>query len=199
VAAAIIAGRSGYQEESYPPRPSFVQPTRLGNVLSRYESMLGAPYGIDIVVAAPRLAMVAGERELGYLDNQRTQLDLAVRTSFMALLATAATLVLTWRDGVWLLLALLPYGIAFLAYRGAIVVAHEHGISLAVLMEFNRFALYERLRLKPPQNSDEEQVLNSSLMDVFRSRESRRLVYEHPSPGSDEAATPDSSDGSARQ
>ena len=83
-------------------------------------------------------------------------MELALRTSFLSMLASVVTLVLLWRHGWWLLVALFPYAIAYLAYRGAVAVAHEYGTALAVMVDLNRFALYDRLRVKLPTDIDEE-------------------------------------------
>lgn len=182
---------------SYPDDLQHVLPTRLGNVLRRYEVNAGSPYGVKAVHGVPRLGMVSGDREARYVENQRTQLELAVRVAVLGLVAAALTLVLLWRHGAWLLLALLPYAVAYLAYRGAIVAAHEYGTALTVLIELNRFALYERLHLELPDSLAAERWLNHQLMPVLESQEGMQLRYRHPTvvqppaaPASGEGAQP---------
>lgn len=140
--------------------------------------------------------MVAGDREVQYVENQRTQMELAVRTGVLAMVAAVLTAGLMWRHGPWLALALGPYAISYLSYRGAIVAAHEYGIALTVLIELNRFTLYERLHLKLPETLGEEQVHNRSLMALLRSSQpGEELSYTHPdtenpapgSPGNDQS------------
>ncbi len=169
VAARIENAESARLLGSYPDRLELTLPTRLGNVLRRYESTVGAPYGMEAMQAIPRLAMVAGERELDYLQNQRFQLDLAVRTSFLGFAATLVTAAAMWRHGWWMLLALIPYAVGYLAYRGAIVLAHEYGTSAAVMMDLSRFALYDKMRLPPPDDNEDELRANPHLMRAFRS------------------------------
>ncbi|GIH18812.1 hypothetical protein [Rugosimonospora africana] len=186
----------------YPNDPGRVLPTRLGNVLRHYEGLAGAAYGIESISSAPRIAMVAEERELNYLENQRIQLELAVRASFLSLVACAATVILMWRHGSWMLLAIVPYTVAYLSYRGAIVIAHEYGAALATLIDLNRFKLYDRLHLPPPRNLAEERQRNETLMELFRlddmemaARTEASLDYATPTTGS--AATPDPSPAEA--
>jgi hypothetical protein len=173
---------------SYPEEHKHVLPTRLGNVLRRYESMIGKPYGLDALSVVPRLGMVADERQVAYVENQRVQLELATRTSFLAMAAVPVTIGLTWRAGLWMLLALLPYAVAFFAYRGAVGVAHEYGTSIAVMVDLSRFSLYERLRLKLPADTDAERETNRRVREFFELRAGFTLDYDQPSPPGDGAA-----------
>ncbi|MFC6881968.1 MULTISPECIES: hypothetical protein [Actinomadura] len=43
---------------------------------------------------------------------------------------------------------MIPYGLAYLSYRGAITTAQEFGKAVATIIDMNRFPLYSRLR--PP-------------------------------------------------
>ena len=135
--------------------------------------------------------MVAEERELQYVSDQRTQLELAVRVTVLGMIAAVATVFVLWRHGAWLLLALGPYTISYLAYRGAVVAAHEYGTALTVMVELNRFALYERLRVKPPESLNAEEKLNDGLMRLLRSNDpvtDRGAPYHHPDPTSSPGA-----------
>lgn len=176
-------GESQRALAGYPSELEMILPTRLGNVLRRYETAIGTPYGLNVLTSIPRLGMVASEREVAYVDNQRTQLELATRTSFLALAAVLVTLVLTWRDGPWMLFALLPYTVAFLAYRGSVTIAHEYGTSMAVMVDLSRFTLYERMRLKLPETTEDERATNRRLSEFFEF--SDRPVLEHDLPPAD--------------
>ena len=147
VEAALWAAESGRLKASNPADRAHILPTRLGNVLRRYEMTAGAPYGLRVIDALPRLAMVAQRAEVDYLQDQRMQLELAVRTCVLALLASVVTVVFMVRHPAWLLVALVPYAVSYAAYRGAVTVAHEYGTAMSVLAELNRFTLYDRLQL----------------------------------------------------
>lgn len=149
---------------SYPRDDQDIMPTLLGNILRRYERLAGTRYGLDSIATVPRLMQVANASDVAYVQNQRTQMDMALRSSVLALAATVLTLVFMWDHGLWLLLSMAPYLVAYLSYRGATVVAREYGTALAVLIDLNRFALYERMRLPMPEDSEEEQESNSRLM-----------------------------------
>lgn len=191
LALSITANETDRLIGYYPKKFEDVLPTRLGNVLRRYERNVGSTYGLDLILSAPRLAMVGQQREVDYVQNQRVQLELAVRTSFLSLVAVAVTVAFMWRHGFWLLLALGPYLVAYLSYRGAVVLAHEYGTALAVLLELNRFTLYEKLHHPVPDRPLVEVRQNEKLMEAFRYEPKVDLRYEHPvTTTADTAATP---------
>jgi hypothetical protein len=135
-----------------------------------------------------RLMLVADEKHTAYVRAQRANLDLAVRTSITALLATIATVVYMWSDGWWLLLALAPYSLAFAAYPGAVRAAYDYGLGFATLIDLNRFALYEALHLPIPRTYGAERKQNETLAKMLRmsvdpkTEPAQRFGYEHPDP-----------------
>jgi hypothetical protein len=151
-----------------PTTPTAVMPTRLGNVLRRYEWNVGKAYGIDAVSTIPYLSRVSDPGDMDYVNDQRSLVDLAVRMTVVCMLATALTVAFLARHGLWLLLAVLPYAAGYLCYRGAVVVAASYGRSLGVLVTLNRFALYDRLRLPPINDLDAERTRNKQLMTLLR-------------------------------
>jgi len=141
MSSAVRAAEADRQAQGYPENLDEVLPTRLGNVLRRHESLAGAPYKLAAIPAIPRLAMVAQAPENNYLENQRTQLELAIRISALAAVAAVVTSVFMFRHGLWLLLVSAPYGVTFMAYRGAVALAAEYGLAFTVLLDLNWFAL----------------------------------------------------------
>jgi hypothetical protein len=165
----------------YPRDPSLIMPTRLGNVLRRYETLAGRQYELKVLTILPHVALAARGEDARYLYDQRTQLDLAVRMCFTALLAGATSVVFLWRDGAWLLIALIPGGFAYLAYRGAVVSAREYGIAMMTLIDLNRFSFYERFHLPIPQNIEEERAINRRLMQLLEANSKHVFIrYAHP-------------------
>jgi hypothetical protein len=116
------------------------------------------------------------------------QMELALRTSVLAGGAAILTIAFMWYHGLWLLLALAPYTVSYTTYRGAVVVAHEYGTALAVLIDLNRFALYDRLHLKAPDSLKEEKETNAGLtailrldaVDLRKRLAEAQLDYRHP-------------------
>ena len=164
----------------YPDAWRRMMPTRLGNVLRRYEDKAGQQYGLSIVGIAPHLNLVAlpGHRE--YVDDCRKGLDLGVRLCVLFAFATALSVVLLVRDGAWLFLALTPYAVSYLAYRGATSSARAYGTALSTLIDLDRFALYEQLHVPPPSSTEVERVRNAELSKVLSGDQKTVLDYAPP-------------------
>ncbi|GAA3938384.1 hypothetical protein [Actinoplanes auranticolor] len=166
----------------YPESADHVMPTRLGNVLRRYEVGAGEPFGLPASALLPLVGLVAPVNELNYLNDRRSAMDLAVRTAAVFAIAFGISVVFFWDDGLWLLTALVPYALAYLSYRGAIVQAHDYGNAMANVVAMNRFALYERLHLELPNNVQEERDLHGKLRPMFDLQPLQTLTFKHPEP-----------------
>ncbi len=180
VDAEHLPDLSAYGEASrlilrYPRRRNDVRPTRLGNVLRRYEADAGARYNLPGVTITPHLTVVAAPADLAYLNDQRTLLDLTVRLVVLSALATACTGIALWRCGLWLLLMLVPYTATYLFYRGAVGVAEGYGTALMVLIDMNRLALYDRLGMVRPPDMGAERTMNAALGRLLRDLEPQNL------------------------
>lgn len=155
-----------------------IMPTRLGNVLRFYERAVGAPYGLDAVRVMPYISRVAPPNDMAYVNDHRSNLDLAIRMSVTSFLAAALWVCFFWWDGILLLVALVPCAIGYLCYRGAVVAAAEYGRALAAVIAVNRFALYERLHLEQPQTAAAERRANKNLNLVLAHRYAS-VTYVH--------------------
>jgi hypothetical protein len=165
----------------YPTELDHVMPTRLGNVLRRYELLAGRQYSLNALAVLPHMALVAESEDVRYLDDQRAQLDLAVRMCLMAVIASGATVALLCRDGPWIFTAVIPTGFAYISYRGAVVSAREYGAAIITLIDLNRFAFYDRLHLPLPNNIVEERKNNSQLMKLLEANSTHVFMrYKHP-------------------
>jgi hypothetical protein len=151
----------------YPDDPKWIMPTRLGNVLRRFEMAAGRPFGLNGLSVLPHIGLVADDKHIAYLNDQRSALDLAVRGCVVSGLASLLAVVALWDDGLWLLLALIPYAGAYLSYRGAIVTASHYGVAICSVIALNRFALYERLRVELPGSPAQEVRLNDRLEPLY--------------------------------
>ncbi len=183
ITAAEQSRISGY----YPKRVEQIMPTRLGNVLRMHEVNAGIIYGMTAITMVPRLMLIGDPKHVDYVQDQRTNLDLAVRTAVLGLAAAVMTLDFMWHHGIWMLLALAPCVIAYSAYRGSIRAGYEYGLSIMMLIEFNRFGLYEKLHIPLPETLGDEQSLNEQLAihfsaDAIRARPDTQLRYMHPVP-----------------
>jgi hypothetical protein len=163
----------------YPLAARRIMPTRLGNVLRRYEDMVGRQYGLDIITVAPHLNLVAVKEHRDYLDDCRQGLDLGVRICVLFAAATVLSVGALIDDGAWLLLSLVPYCVSYLAYRGAVSSAEDYGTALSYLVDLNRFALYDQLHVPSPPDSLVEKERNERLVRLL-SGESLYVRYTNP-------------------
>jgi hypothetical protein len=163
----------------YPVFGRRIMPTRLGNVLRRYEDNAGQQYGLDILTIAPHLNLVAVKEHREYVDDCRQGLDLGVRLCILFALATVLSVGLLIGDGAWLLFALVPYSISYLAYRGAVSSAHAYGTALLTLVDLNRFALYDQLHVSLPSSAEVECKRNVQLLEQMSGETPDSLRYTH--------------------
>ena len=157
-------------------------PTRLGNVLRTFEMSAGSQYGLDSLTVVSRLLLIAPDNHVDYVNDQRSQLDLAVRMIFISLIATATTVFFLWPYPLWALTAIIPYAIAYLSYRGSVVAARGYGSALKMLIDLNRFELYERLHVKVPNSNGEERWANRQVSHLLAGQPAA-IFYEHPGGG----------------
>jgi hypothetical protein len=175
--------------EEYPIEDDDMMPTRLGNVLRRYERLAGSQYELDAVGIIRHVALVAPAQRVDYVNDQRQLLDLSVRMTATSILATFLAIAFLWHHGPWLLLALVPYGIAYISYRGAVIVAHEYGSAVSTMIDLDRFALYDSLRLPRPATTAAERRMNAQLMELISFNPEIVLRYQHPDATGDSAPT----------
>lgn len=171
--ANIVGSRLEYDD---------IMPTRLGNVLRRHERRAGSQYGLDAVSVIQHISLVAPPERLAYLADQRQLLDVSVRMSATSIVATLIAISALWRHGAWLLFALVPYGIAYLSYRGAIVGAHGYGTAITAMIDLDRFALYDALRLRRAKNTAAERRRNAKLTALLYGDQEVVLRYKYPDP-----------------
>lgn len=174
-----IADESIRLAAGYPDKDEDMMPTRFGNVMRRYERLAGSQYGLDAVKVIRQIALVAPDRRVNYLNDQRQLLDLSIRMSATSIVATLIAVAFLWRHGPWLMIALVPYSVAYISYRGAIVVAHEYCAAFSAIIDLDRFTLYANLRMRMPKNTKAERRMNSRLVELLDYKRPV-LSYEHP-------------------
>jgi hypothetical protein len=179
--AALLSeiGEADRIRAGFPDDLDYVMPTRLGNVLRRAESQAGSQYGLDALQVVPHLLLAAPQSHVDYVNDQRSQLDLAVRMTFMSSLAAPTAVLFLWPWHFWILIALVPYVLAYLSYRGSVVAASHYGSALDTLINLDRFELYKQLHLPLPAGIKAEQETNRTLTRLFN-YESPAIIYQHP-------------------
>ncbi|UOZ11215.1 hypothetical protein [Amycolatopsis sp. WQ 127309] len=175
--AAIPRARSRY------PVVSRMMPTRLGNALRSAEDKVGKQYRLEVIKTAPHIALIAPESHLNYVDDARQQLDTSARLCVVALVVTAETVAFLLTGGWWLLLALGPYFLAYIAYRASVAAAEQYMGIIGTVLDLNRFKLYESLHVNLPRNSYEERSSNLRLMELLNGSTEVSVLYKHPAAG----------------
>jgi hypothetical protein len=176
----LLSGYPGGYPGEYPNSDDDIMPTRLGNVLRAYERLAGYQYALDGVGVLRQIVFVAPQRHVDYLNDQRQLLDLSVRMCFTSLFASLISIAFLWHHGPWLAIALIPYAVAYISYRGAVVVAHEYGAAMSTIIDLDRFALYDYLKLPRPACTGSERKTNADLMELLRHNWVVDLKYEYP-------------------
>jgi hypothetical protein len=180
---AQLISRGGEAErilDNFPRADSDIMPTRLGNMLRRYESQAGVQYGMNALQVVPHLLLIAPPNHVAYVNDQRSQLDLAVRLTFISMAASATAVLFLWPYGFWILIAVIPYMLAYLTYRGSVVAAGHYGSSFDTLINLDRFLLYEQLHLPLPVSTANERLRNEQMKLLFGYDDNESVRYEHP-------------------
>ncbi|PWI17961.1 hypothetical protein DI272_30240 [Streptomyces sp. Act143] len=173
--------------QEFPDRENLL-PTRLGNALRAAELAPYRRYRLDAVTVWPALYGVLGPRVREAVDDQRDQLDFAVRISVaLGLLVplTAVRFALAGREGLpWLAVPAVLWAGSFVAYRTAVSAAVAYGVLIRTAFDLHRFDLFQAFHLRLPDDSDSELCANQELT-AFLSAEQKpvRLNYVHPDPG----------------
>jgi hypothetical protein len=142
------AGVAGSRlRERFPIDEHLLRPTGLGNALTAMEDLAGRTYGLDAVVAWPRLYPLLGPPVKAIVDDRRDTLDGAARLAVSAAVACMASAgLLAVHGGPWLLLPLAPAAAAVVAYHGAVQAAIAFGEAVHVAFDLHRGQLFDAMR-----------------------------------------------------
>jgi hypothetical protein len=161
-----------------PPR-EHLMPTRLGNALRAAEVRAGEPYGLDAVVAWPRLYPLLPDPVRAVVDGQRDALDVNARFCSVFAAAAVISVALLATHGWWLLVAVGWLVLAWLAYRAAVAAAVAYGEGIRAAVDLHRFTLLEALHLPLPATPEEERELNRRLSRFLLQGVPLDAPYQH--------------------
>jgi hypothetical protein len=162
------AGQAGYElRRRFPLAEDLLRPTALGNALAAMEDDAGQVYGLDAVVAWPRLYPVLGDGVRAIVDDRRDTMDAMARMAATMAVTTLATVaLLAWSPWWWLALA--PLALSVLAYRAAVATALGFGDAVRVAFDLHRFDLLSSLHMTIPDRQQQERELNEQWCDYWR-------------------------------
>jgi hypothetical protein len=152
----------------YPEDLRRVMPTRLGNVLRRSEDRAGKQYGLDTMVIAPHLSLIAKPEHYAYVQDRQKAMDLAITMCLVGALATGISAVLLSDDGWWSLFSFVPFIVAYASYLGAVASARSYNVAMATVTDLSRFALYDALHVAQPMTGEAEVQTAQDLMALLR-------------------------------
>ncbi|MEV0567780.1 hypothetical protein [Dactylosporangium sp. NPDC050588] len=165
--AAGVAGTRLRQR--FPLPEHLVRATALGNVLAAMQDTAGRGYGLDAVVAWPRLYVVLGDAVKTVVDDRRDTMDAAARLAAVTGVATVATAGLLWgAAGRWWPLLLIPAAVCALSYLGAVRAAVAYGEAVHLAFDMHRFALYRAANVALPATREDEMDVARQLCDLWR-------------------------------
>lgn len=145
------------------PAQSRIMPTLLGNALRAAEDRAGQRYGLATVVVWPRLYPLIAGKLARILDDQRTQMDVAVRFCLVFVAIAATFLALLYQYAKWLWIPALALVLAYLAYRSAVTAAVAYGTGIETAFDLYRFDCLAAMHLPLPTDSSMERLSNRGL------------------------------------
>lgn len=179
-AAADAIAAAAERQRLFPDADSDLLPTRLGNVLRSAEQRAGAPYGLEGVVAWPRLYPLLPDPVRLTVDDRRDQLDVAARFCSVFLTAALISFVLLVPHEWWLAVPAGCLVLAWLAYRASVTAALAYGEAVRSAFDLHRFDLRRALHLPLPETRSAERAENAELSAFLVQDWDVDFVYEHP-------------------
>jgi hypothetical protein len=191
------AGLAGLRlRQRYPGPDHLVRASRLGNILAAAEDRAGRDYGIDAVVAWPRLYPLLGNEVRNVLDDRRNNLDSMARFAVTAVVTAVATVVILRDSAGWIALAAAPLVVAVLAYNACLRAALAYGESIQVAFDLSHLTFGATFGLARPVEISEERRQYRELCDLWR--QSIPTTFSYVVPTSPDNATPVPLEGSAK-
>jgi len=150
------------------PRRRPLLPTALGNSLRAMEERAGLPYGMDALVAWPRLYYALPEATLKLVAEGRNQLDTAARLCLSLALSAMVSSGLLLRHRWWLLAPLAMILLAGVAYRAAVAAAGVYGSAVCAAFDVHRLSLLQMMRIDLPPTLSAERKINATLNALWK-------------------------------
>lgn len=158
--------------QQYPPptQLELMMPTRLGNIHRAIEIYPMERYGIDSAVIWPRLRPLLPEAVAAALGESRTGIDALLLLRLLGVVfGTVWPVIFLITGPRWMvvLLALLGWGVAALAYRSALASTIAYGEMVRVAFDLYRHLLLKILDLPVPATLADEQLLWDDLAQFY--------------------------------
>jgi len=87
--------------------------------------------------------------------------------TFISVLASATAVLFLWPWGLWVLIAVIPYALAYISYRGSVIAGRHYGSALNTLINLDRFVFYEQVHMPLPPDIVRERSMNKKIVALF--------------------------------
>jgi hypothetical protein len=167
----------GRKQLEFPPRPTEIVPTGLGNIIAAFEGYAWDRYRMDAIYLWPRLTPILQKE--GYSDFVNQE-----KTAFDFFLNLAAVAVFIGAELTFLYMLALQWLPAIAAFAGGIVVAYAFyrsshtaaihwGGRMKAAFDLYRDPLREKLHIRKPFSFDDERNLWRKLSEFYQSANTR--------------------------
>jgi hypothetical protein len=149
------------QLHGYPAEETRTMPTRLGNVLRASETYPAERYGLDAVIAWPRLWLLLPDGTQQEIAASRRALDQSVTT------LAAFVVALVWLPWAWWVAPLAVIAVPLVYQSFAVPRAAVLAELVTAAFDLNRMALYRALRFPLPGTADAELASGPALTEYL--------------------------------
>jgi hypothetical protein len=149
------------QLHGYPAEETRTMPTRLGNVLRASETYPAERYGLDAVIAWPRLWLLLPDGTQQEIAASRRALDQSVTT------LAAFVVALVWLPWAWWVAPLAVIAVPLVYQSFVIPRAAVLAELVTAAFDLNRMALYRALRFPLPGTADAELASGDALTEYL--------------------------------
>jgi hypothetical protein len=149
------------QLHGYPAAETRTMPTRLGNVLRASETYPAERYGLDAVIAWPRLWLLLSDGTQQEIAASRRALDQSVTT------LAAFVVALVWLPWAWWVAPLAVIAVPLVYQSFAVPRAAVLAELVTAAFDLNRMALYRALRFPLPGTADAELASGPALTEYL--------------------------------
>jgi hypothetical protein len=147
-------------DRAFPPSREEIMPTSFGNAVLAFESHSRTRWGLDSIVAWPRIDLLLTEREGEQQANARSEAAFFVNGSLLTFLSGGVLIADQLADSslknLELLLYLIPFLMGFLLMKWSVGAAVRWGSTVRSAIDLHRFDLYEKLGIRAPTGFSDE-------------------------------------------
>jgi hypothetical protein len=144
----------------FPHDSNRLLPTAFGNAMRAFEGHTGKRYGLDGIVAFPRIHLLLTSTEREPLVDAKIDVNVFMNAVVGAVLVGIALIVDAAINSplkvIWVWLYLLPFVVAYVLYKPMIGAGVRWGTEVRASMDVHRLDLYAKLGVRRPTSFTDE-------------------------------------------